>query len=100
MDVREEQLWKQNCPKLVTEDGIVMDVREEQSQKQLFPKLVTEDGIVMDVKEGQPLKHQSPKLVTVKNARLYVTLAGIVTTSIAAFQHFTSLAVFVSVSNW
>ena len=32
MDVREEQSLKQNFPKLVTEDGILMDVREEQPQ--------------------------------------------------------------------
>ena len=30
MDVREEQPQKQEVPKLVTEDGILMDVREEQ----------------------------------------------------------------------
>ena len=28
--LREEQREKQNSPKLVTEDGILMDVREEQ----------------------------------------------------------------------
>ena len=31
MDVREEQPEKQELPKLVTEDGILMDVREEQA---------------------------------------------------------------------
>ena len=41
MDVREEQPLKQDLPKLVTEDGILMDVREEQPQKQYSPKLVT-----------------------------------------------------------
>ena len=30
MDVREKQPKKQDPPKLVTEDGILMDVREEQ----------------------------------------------------------------------
>ena len=64
MDVREEHPEKQDPPKNVTEDGILMDVREEQSTKQDSPKLVTEDGILMDVREEQPPKHHSPKLVT------------------------------------
>ena len=75
-----------------------MDVREEQLLKHHFPKLFTEEGIVMDVREEQPLKQSSPKLVTVKDASLYVTLAGI-TTSIAEFEYRASTAVFVSVSN-
>ena len=52
--LREEQPKKQNLPKLVTEEGILMDAREEHSQKQDPPKLVTEDGILMDVREEQP----------------------------------------------
>ena len=76
-----------------------MDVREEQLLKHHFPKLFTEEGIVMDVREEQPLKQSSPKLVTVKDTPLYVTLAGIVTTSIAEFEHRASTAVFASVSN-
>ena len=51
--LREEQREKQNSPKLVTEDGILMDAREEQPSKQEYPKLVTEDGILMDVREEQ-----------------------------------------------
>ena len=51
--LREEQREKQNSPKLVTEDGILMDVREEQYAKHHSPKLVTEDGILMDVREEQ-----------------------------------------------
>ena len=51
--LREEHFSKQNSPKLVTEDGILMDVREEQPPKQSSPKLVTEDGILMDVREEQ-----------------------------------------------
>ena len=47
MDAREEQPSKQEYPKLVTEDGILMDVREEQELKQSSPKLVTEDGITV-----------------------------------------------------
>ena len=53
MDVREEHPEKQDPPKNVTEDGILMDVREEQFAKQLSPKLVTEDGILMDLREEQ-----------------------------------------------
>ena len=34
MDVREEQLTKQDSPKLVTDSGMVMDVREWQYAKQ------------------------------------------------------------------
>ena len=62
--LREEQREKQNSPKLVTEDGILMDVREEQRSKQLSPKLFTEDGILIDVREEQFQKHSYPKLVT------------------------------------
>ena len=45
--LREEQREKQNSPKLVTEDGILMDVREEQPIKHHSPKLVTEEGITV-----------------------------------------------------
>ena len=45
--LREEQREKQNSPKLVTEDGILMDVREEQYAKHHSPKLVTEEGITV-----------------------------------------------------
>ena len=45
--LREEQREKQNSPKLVTEDGILIDVREEQFQKHSYPKRVTEDGITV-----------------------------------------------------
>ena len=64
MDAREEHSQKQDPPKLVTEDGILMDVREEQPPKQYPPKLVTEDGILMDMREEHPEKQPSPKLVT------------------------------------
>ena len=74
-----------------------MDVKEEQPSKQKIPRLVTEDGIVMDVKEEQLAKHQLRKLVTVKDAPLYVKLAGI--TTFREFGPCKSTAVFVSVSN-
>ena len=47
MDVRELQLRKQQSPKLVTEEGIMMDVKEEHPKKQLLPKLVTEEKIIV-----------------------------------------------------
>ena len=53
MDLREEQAAKQDTPKLITEEGILIDVREEHFSKQDPPKLVTEDGILMDVREEQ-----------------------------------------------
>ena len=44
---------KQECPKLVTELGIVIEVKPVQSSKHLSPKLVTELGIVIEVKPVQ-----------------------------------------------
>ena len=38
---------KQDCPKLVTELGIVIEVKPVQTAKQEPPKLVTELGIVV-----------------------------------------------------
>lgn len=43
-------MLKQNLPKEVTEEGIVMLVKLEHQLKQLLPKEVTEEGMVMLVK--------------------------------------------------
>ena len=53
MLVKPEQPWKQQMPKEVTEEGIVMLVKLEQFTKHSFPKDVTEEGIVMLVKPEQ-----------------------------------------------
>lgn len=47
------QQGKQDSPKEVTEEGIVMLVKPEHSKKQSLPKEITEEGIVMLVKPEQ-----------------------------------------------
>ena len=52
--VKPVQPEKQDCPKLVTELGIVIEVKPVQPEKQEPPKLITELGIVIEVKPVQP----------------------------------------------
>ena len=53
MFVKPKQPEKQDLPKEVTEEGIVMFVKPKQPEKQWSPKEVTEEGIVMLVKPEQ-----------------------------------------------
>lgn len=45
---------KQDCPKEVTDEGIVIDVKPRQAPKQYLPNEVADEGIVMEVKPLQP----------------------------------------------
>ena len=54
IDVKPSQPQKQDCPKEVTDEGIVIDVKPRQTPKQYLPNEVADEGIVMEVKPLQP----------------------------------------------
>lgn len=77
IEVKPRQPEKQDSPKDVTEEGMVIEVKPLQPPKQDLPNEVTEEGRVIEVKSPQPWKQASSNEVTLYSTpSLLLTFSG------------------------